>query len=500
MKYKRQKKLDKLRIEFLPETLEIVERPMAPLGRIIIWMVFLLLLVFIIWACVGKMDEIATARGMVVSKNGTCPIQASANGVIKNIYIREGDTIHRGDLLYSMDADVERKNIEYAEGEVGLLQLKIDMIDDMLKGNSLESYKNGFYKASQKEVIDSMIAMNDTDLLLIEEYEIEVKKAERLKDNNKSIYDIEKQKYLAEQKTIQDKMAEFESVNEIELEVLQDNYEQAAQEVEKYQKLFEAGAKAKAELDKKIMEADSLESQIRIKEAEIREEKLSNEANASNINYQIQESQFEKNEHDNESVDNTNGYQQALNTLDGAKKQRKEKLLELKNQCVEEIKKYDIQLAEQYLQYESKDIIAQYDGIVKTVLVDKIGTVVTTAQEMADVVPASGEMLVEVSVNNSDIGFVKIGQQADIKIDTFDYQRYGKLEGVVTYISPDAVENEQHQNVYKVDVMLKKESEKNFVISQGMDCTVEIKTDQRRIISFFLEPLVDAFERGLKER
>ena len=62
MKRTNQNKFNKLRREFLPETLEIVERPTAPLGNIIIWLVFVLLLAFILWACIGKMDEVATAR------------------------------------------------------------------------------------------------------------------------------------------------------------------------------------------------------------------------------------------------------------------------------------------------------------------------------------------------------------------------------------------------------------------------------------------------------
>lgn len=70
MRKRNQKAFNKLRTEFLPEALEIVEHPAAPLGNIIIWLVFALLLAFILWACIGKMDEVATARGQVTVDEG----------------------------------------------------------------------------------------------------------------------------------------------------------------------------------------------------------------------------------------------------------------------------------------------------------------------------------------------------------------------------------------------------------------------------------------------
>ena len=80
-----------------------------------------------------------------------------------------------------------------------------------------------------------------------------------------------------------------------------------------------------------------------------------------------------------------------------------------------------------------------------------------------------------------------------------DY-KYGKLRGTVVYISPDATENDQMQKVYKAEVVIADDSSREWQVSQGMQCTVEIKTDQRHIIDFFLEPLTDALDRGLKER
>lgn len=189
--------------------------------------------------------------------------------------------------------------------------------------------------------------------------------------------------------------------------------------------------------------------------------------------------------------------------MENAKAQRNNKLLELKEQYGNELKQYGITVKEQYYEYESKDIAALYEGVVKTLNIDKEGAVVTASQVVAEILPSSSQYIVEAEVNNSDIGYVEAGQEVDVKIDTYDYQKYGKLTGTVIYISPDAIENEKMEQIYKTHVLLDGRAvkrDKTIEISQGMECTVEIKTDSRRIIEFFLEPLAEALDNSLNVR
>lgn len=502
MKKMNQKQFNKLRTEFLPEALEIVERPAAPLGNIIIWLVFILLFAFILWACIGKMDEVAVARGRIMAEEGIQEIQAAGTGIVREIKVKEGDTVHRGDVLYCMEKEIEQKNIDYSEGEIGLLELRIELLGGLLAGRDITEYRRGDYNAEQMEVVESMISMNEADKLSLEEYEIAVKTAKNQYDLAGNSLDNSQSKtdYLEKQKELQEKSDNLESTLKIELEILENNYKYASAEAQKYQKLYEAGAKPKAEWEEKVKEAESLEKQIAIKKIDIENESLSQKGNNANALYQIKESKNESRNQQGTVEERKQNYESAVKNLEAARNQRNEKLYEMKQQYLGELKQYDLQIAEQYNQYENKNIVALYDGVVKSLEVDKEGAVVTATQVVAQMIPDSGAMIVEAEVYNSDIGYVEIGQDVDIKVDTYDYQKYGKLNGTVAYISPDAAENEQMQKVYKVNVLLDNANSRKLDISQGMECTVEIKTDKRRIIEFFLEPLTDALDRGLKER
>lgn len=380
--------------------------------------------------------------------------------------------------------------------------MRIELLSNLLAGKDITEYRNGDYNAEQMEIIEAMISMNETAKLSIEKYELEVQLAKSqyaLADSNQ---DNSKNKtdYLEEQKELQEKSAKLGSASEIELEMLQDNYEYAVAMAEKYQKLYEAGAKSKSEWEEKANEADNLKKQIEMKKIDIQNEDLSQKGDSASISYQIEESKSESLNQEGTVEERKQNYEAAVKNLEAVKSQQNEKLYEMKQQYLSELKQYDIQIAEQYDQYENKNIVALYDGVVKSLEVEKEGAVVTSTQVVAEIIPDSDAVIVEAEAYNSDIGYVEIGQEADIKVDTYDYQKYGKLSGKVSYISPDATENEQLQKVYKVEVVLDEDSSREWEVSQGMECTVEIKTDRRRIIDFFLEPLTDALDRGLKER
>lgn len=502
MKKHDKKKFNKLRVEFLPEALEIIEKPTDPLGNIIIWFVFLLMLAFLLWACFGKVDEVAVARGQVMSDDGVQEIQAAGNGIVTKVMVEEGQQVKAGDILYSMDRELEKKNIDYSEGEIGLLELRVELIDQLLNGKNIREYRGGDYNQDQREVIEYMISLSESDELSLESYETAVVNAEN--QYNLAVNNLgnsqDKEKYLKEQKEIQDKSQQLVSTGSIELEILKSNYEFASSEAEKYQKLYEAGAVSKVQWQEKVNEADNLKKQIDIKNIELRSDELSKRSNASSIDYQLSESQAQSGNQQSVIEEMKNNCDTALLNLENAKTQRNSRLHEMREQCMESLKQYGVTVTQQYYEYENKNIYAPYDGVVKVLNVDKEGAVVTATQVVAEVLPDSSHLMVEAEVSNSDIGFVEIGQEVDIKIDTYDYQRYGMLSGSVVYISPDAIENERMEKIYKVNILLDEESTGKLELSQGMQCSVEIKTDTRHIIEFFLEPLTDALSSSLKER
>lgn len=133
-----------------------------------------------------------------------------------------------------------------------------------------------------------------------------------------------------------------------------------------------------------------------------------------------------------------------------------------------------------------------------------IGGVVTPAQQLMVIVPREQRLEVDAWIENKDIGFVAVGQPVEIKVETFLFTRYGLIAGKVMNISQDAVPLEKGGLIYAARVAMDRSTivvdGKEVSLSPGMNVTVEIKTGQRRLIEYFLSPLLKAKQESLRER
>ena len=170
-------------------------------------------------------------------------------------------------------------------------------------------------------------------------------------------------------------------------------------------------------------------------------------------------------------------------------------------------------------------LVAPVDGTVQQLSVHTVGGVVTPAQGLMVVVPADSGLEIEAMVSNRDIGFVRAGQDVEVKVDTFSFTRYGLIHGKVLSISQDAITRDKLQDksnerapaatttssepkgqelVYAARVSLDRtqmQVEHNRVnLSPGMAVTAEIKTGSRTIISYLLSPLLKYGQESLRER
>jgi hemolysin D len=165
------------------------------------------------------------------------------------------------------------------------------------------------------------------------------------------------------------------------------------------------------------------------------------------------------------------------------------------------------------------------EGFVQQLSVHTVGGVVTPAQQLAVVVPSDATLEIEAMISNRDIGFVHVGQEAQIKIDTFNFTRYGLLHGRILNISQDAIiqeasadkrkdraadtenvssepKDQQLNYVARVSLDRTKISVEDAIasLSPGMAVTVEVKTGSRRIISYLLSPILKYQQESLRER
>ena len=154
--------------------------------------------------------------------------------------------------------------------------------------------------------------------------------------------------------------------------------------------------------------------------------------------------------------------------------------------------------------HDQQQITSPIDGTVQQLLVHTIGGVVQPAQALMQIVPAEAKMEVEAWILNKDIGFVHEGQSAEVKIDTFNFTKYGLIDGMLTNVSNDAVPDEQLGLRYLANVQIEKDwmqvENRKVNLAPGMSVAVEIKTGQRRLIEYFLSPLLRFKQQSVRER
>ena len=149
-------------------------------------------------------------------------------------------------------------------------------------------------------------------------------------------------------------------------------------------------------------------------------------------------------------------------------------------------------------------LLAPVNGTVQQLTVRTVGGVVPAAQPLMQIVPEQAGAEVEAFLENKDVGFVQVGQDAQVKVETFQYTKYGTISGRVTHVSRDAIQDEKRGLIYSIKVALDKQSisvdGKDVPLSPGMSVSVEIKTGTRRVIEYVLSPLIQHGRESLRER
>jgi len=147
---------------------------------------------------------------------------------------------------------------------------------------------------------------------------------------------------------------------------------------------------------------------------------------------------------------------------------------------------------------------APVDGTVQQLAFHTVGGVALEAEAIMTIVPLDEKIEVEAMVANKDIGFVNVGQDVIIKIESFPYTRYGYITGKVTSVSFDAIEHEKLGLVFNANVALDQNylmvEGKRINLVAGMNVSAEIKTGKRQVIDYLLSPLQTKVDESFKER
>ncbi|GGK55136.1 HlyD family type I secretion periplasmic adaptor subunit [Amphritea balenae] len=164
--------------------------------------------------------------------------------------------------------------------------------------------------------------------------------------------------------------------------------------------------------------------------------------------------------------------------------------------------KQDIKKEQQI--YNHSKLYAPVTGKVHQLQVHTVGAVVNSAQKLLTIIPDNMPLEIEAFIQNKDIGFVKTGQEAEVKFEAFPFTRYGITHGKLKTLSHDAIIHESYGPVYKATFELNKQTleieGKEIQLSPGLVASVEIKTGRRQLLDFFISPLLRYKDEAIRER
>jgi len=455
-------------LAFLPAALEIVETPASPMASAVSGTVIALFCIALAWACFGKLDIVTTAPGRIIPSDRTKIVQPLETGVVRAIHARDGQSVKAGEVLIELDPTVAEAELRHLQSD--LMEVRLEAARFRAALASREDPLSDFHppEGASPEAIELQ-----RRLLISQSAEQKAKIGE--------IKQQESQKE-AERATIR---ATIHKLNET-IPVVEER-------VKLRRDLFDR------ELGSKLTYLSEYQDLVGLQQDVVVQKSRYGEADAAVA--ALLEARFKL----------VAEYQRTL--LDELTK-AEQKAAGLAQDVVKAVQRTQYQV-----------LVAPVDGTVQQLSVHTVGGVVTPAQALMVVVPADSGLEIEAMVSNHDIGFVRAGQDVEVKIDTFNFTRYGLIHGKVLSISPDAITRDKPQNtsndrmpgitsasgeskreelVYAARISLDRtqmQVEENRVnLAPGMAVTGEIKTGSRTIISYLLSPLLKYRQESLRER
>jgi hemolysin D len=434
--------------QFLPAALALQETPPSPAPRAAMWLLLAFAALAVLWSVFGRLDQVATAQGQIVPGDRSKVVQSLERALVQAIHVADGQTVAAGQVLLELDATAAQADRARIAGDLATARL-------------------------QAARAAALLAAIDGDrppaaLRLDAVPPGRLAQEQRLLQGQYDEYRSRRARIEAE---VDRRQAELASTRQVVLK-LEQTAPLARRRAEDYKGLVEK---------RFVSEHGFLEKeQLRIEqEADLATQK----SRLDELAAALQE-----------------GVNQRTALRAEARRMALDSLSEAETRAAA--------LAQEDIKAETRGrqltLVAPVAGRVQQLAVHTVGGVVTEAQPLLVVVPQDDVLVVEAHLENKDVGFVRAGQGATVKVETFPYTRYGTLAGTVAHISDDAISDEKRGLVYAVRVRLDEAAiqvdGRKVNLSPGMAVTVDIRTGQRRVIEYFLSPLLQYRDESLRER
>ena len=426
---------------FLPAALSLQETPVHPAPRRALWVIMALFATALLWSVVGQVNIVAVAPGRIVVSQRTKIVQPLEPAVVRAIHVKDGDRVQAGQLLIELDPTGAS-----ADSASVLAQRQAAESDDHRARALLQALASGMAPRLQGAGADVQ------GQLTAEWLDIAARRARLAAELNRR---------EAELATAREVLAKLHATLPLARQREADIQNLSAQG-------FVAGHAAQDRSRERIeLEGDLATQQARLAEAQaaLAETRQTQAAYLAETRRSLGE----------------RAAQAALKAgqmaQEGSKTAQRERLTRL---------------------------LAPVAGIVQQLAVHTTGGVVTAAQPLLVVVPNDAEVMAEVTIDNKDIGFVKVGQAAEIKVEAFNFTRYGTVPATVVGVSADAVVDERRGALFLATLTLNRNyiqiDGARMALNPGLNVAAEVKTGRRRLIDFLLSPVRQGFSESGRER
>ena len=443
--------------DFSPPLLRIQEKPPPPLAGWMLRLLVALLAAVLLWAVFGRLDIVAVADGKLVPSSYLKIVQPAEQGIVKEILVREGEKVEAGQVLIRMDAALTDADVKAIQADYDNKRLALRRIDAQLAGRLL-----GRRGDDPPELFAQVNAQHAAN----------VRAYESALGQERSLLDKTRHDLAAAQAT------------KAKLEQVLPHY---IEQERAFEKLTKDGFAGRIMYTDKQRERIEKEQDLRTQEFTIR----SNQALIAQSEQKIAQITADyRRQLQTERVDVAAQLERAGQEL--AKLSHRHALLELR---------------------------APQAGIVKDLATHTVGTVAAPGTILMTLVPEGDKLVAEIWVSNQDVGFVREGQQAKLKLTAFQFQKYGLLEGKVLHVNADATEAPSANTrsdalsgrdrpmgplAFRALVELGSQTlvtdGERYALQPGMQVAGEIHLGTRSILEYLLSPVQKAFHEAARER
>ena len=407
--------------------------------------VILLLFSAFFWMFFSELDEVAVADGEVIPQGQVKVIQHLEGGIVTEILTKEGQRVSKGERLIQLRLGADRVRSSEIELQVDGLIIKRDRLQAELDKKTF---------SLPGDVNTKILKIFQKEILTFENRKQQVRGKIRILEAN------------ARQKIL-------------EIKELENRIKGRENSLEFAFKRFQIS---------KGLEKDNLATKMEVLDLENEYEQLKSEI-----------------------TELKTSLQKAKEAHTEAKQRAKALTLDFNREVSEELGLVEIALAQAREQLKTASelvkqtaLLSPIDGVVKNLRQHTIGGVVQPGEAIMEVVPVRATLVIETKLSPIDVGYVGVGQNAEVKIQTYDFLRYGSLNGVVKNVAADASTDFRGEPYFRVEI----ETDRNYLgkdigslpITPGMQAEINIKTGKRSVFNYLLSPVLKTWHAAFRER